>query len=123
MDVVKVAEQIVARYFLKPYETIKEIHDYGETIEVCTNIGKWSLIRRDRRNDYVEPHGYDLYDVGILLGGLKPGLPGVAVLQDGRIFKLDNADEFRAFFLAARQVIEPLELAYRIAAYQSSDGS
>lgn len=113
------AVKIVSRYFLKPGEVIEDVEEDEGVVFVSARYHSWDVRPIERLQAFVRSPGYELYGVET---DPHARLHGVAVLPDHRMFHLNDAEEIRAFFAAARSLLAPLEVAVLVVAFQSAGG-
>lgn len=112
------ARRAVERYLLDPGEAIDGVEEGTAATIVRAGGRTWSVREIDRARQFARSPGYTLIDItrGVIDGYRADG---VAALADGLLFHLNDAEEFRAFFAAARGLLTPRETAGLLAFYQS----
>lgn len=120
MDIKNQAKHIVERYMLEPGQRITDVIVGQAAVKVSTKYRWWLVRPIEEGADLVKSQGYKLYDVQSSVRTFpRSRSHGVAILDEGEMFLLDDEEGFRSFFRQAHALLEPLELATLLAHYQS----
>lgn len=112
--------QIITRYFLASDEVITDVERGKAALVVSTGARAWMVRAIEQARNFERSPGYVLYRVTPdIISDPPAGGDGFAVLPDGRTFHLNEPAELRAFYAAARALLQPQELACLLAWYQS----
>lgn len=116
-----VARRSVERYLLAAGERVVACEAGSEAASVETSEREWLVRPLERGRNFQRGSGYALYDVSSHETLHAQGHShGIALLPDGALFHLNDAEEFRAFFHGSVPPLAALETAALLAFYQST---
>lgn len=115
----QIARAIVERYFMQPGEQVRAVVERDADVLVDAGAIGWAVSAVDRP-DRLEPSRHRLFEVRPDMDEDPPGPPeGLALLPDGAMFHLNEADDFRAYYRAVGDSLAAVELAFLLATYQA----
>ncbi len=116
-DLEAVARRIVERHVLGPGRRVDSVRVQGTGVIVETDVFPWVVRVAASPDDRLE-----LYDVVPGLHVDPPPVPhGIAVLDSGESFRLNDPDDVRGLWSRGGSWMSPEALAELLAAYQSGD--